>query len=257
MIGTRKKKPRELLKANKLWNDARRHNSRHHLISNAAARCRSLDARINKISRELRDQLWSNRGELEKQMEHFELSVGQRQIERFRIQVLNSPVGPPKPHKLPRPAARKKLAVNRENNDEDVLASDSDDGLDQFIVDDEVEQVPPEESNPFNIEGIALGSLFEFDQQVDTEHSREKMGGHAAVDEPMEKDQLSEEDTDGNTSSPAEDDPMDVDQGPLVETDGNHSHPRLGRCRICCFRWCARHPCRDAHGAGDACQRGC
>lgn len=215
-----KKKQRELLKANKLWNDARRHNSRQRLISDAATRCRSLDIRINKISQELREQQWSNRGELEKQMEHFELSVGQRQTERLRIQVLSSPVEPPKPRKLRRPAARKKVPVNRENDAEDVLTSDSDDGLDQFIIDDEGEQRLQEESYPFNVEGNPLDRLFEVERQVDTPHFDDGTGVHA-VDEPVDEHPPSEKDADG---SPLTDDPMDIDQGPLMDTDGNCPH---------------------------------
>lgn len=222
------KKLRELLKANKLWNDARRHNSRQRLISDAAARCRSLDARINKISRELRDQQWSNRGELEKHMEHFELSVAQRQTERFRIQVLSSPVEPSKPRKVARPAVKKKLPIDRENDDEEVLTSDSDDGLDQFIIDDEVEENHEEEINPFNLEGISLGSLgslFENDRQDDTQHANEEVRSLAVEDEPTDENTPLREDIDRGTSTPFTEDPMDIDQGALMDADGTYSPP--------------------------------
>jgi SNF2 family DNA or RNA helicase len=218
-----KKKPKELLKANKLWNDARRHNSRQRLISDAAGRCRALDTRINKLSQELRDQQWSNLAELKKQMEHFELSVGQRQVQRFRIQVLSSPIKPPKPYKLPRPASQRKQPVHREN-DEDVLTSDSDDGFKQFVIDDEVDQAPAEEFDPFILESAPLDSLFEDDDEFDPRHSEEKIGDHAATHEPTRENQAAHgQDTDSTLSPPPVDDPMDIDQGYGADTYGNES----------------------------------
>lgn len=186
-----KKKPKELLKANKLWHDARRHNSRQRLISDAAGWCRSLDARINKLSQEFQGQQWASLRELKKHMEHFELSVGQRQAQRLRIQVLTSPVEPPKPRKLPSLAIRKKQPVRREI-DEDVLTSDSDDGLDQFIIDDGVKQAPAEESDPFMLESAGKS---------------------------MEQDHVYGQETRPNVSLRAGE-PMDIDQGLGAHADG-------------------------------------
>lgn len=211
-----KKKPKELLKANNLWNDARRHSSRQRLISDAARWCRSLDVRINKLSQELRDQQWANLRELKKQMEHFEVSVGQRQVQRLRIQVLSSPIEPPKPRKLPRPAARKKQPVHRED-DEEVLTSDSEDGFDRFVVDDE------QEYDPSRLGSAAFDSLSQVDYGFDLS-SEEKKGNHAAADQPVEQDHAFDQDAQSILSPPPADDPMDVDQGPGTHTDGNEPH---------------------------------
>ncbi|KAJ9155815.1 Protein CHROMATIN REMODELING 20 [Coniochaeta hoffmannii] len=219
-----KKRPKELMKANKLWNDARRHNSRQRLISDAAGWCRSLDARISKLAQELRGHQWSNVAELERQMEHFELSVGQRQAQRFRLQILSSPVEPQKPRKLTRPAVQKKQAVRREN-DEDVLTSDSDDGLDQFIIDDEVEQAPGEGFDPVIVDSGPLSGLYQFDEQGDHRSSADQTGNAAATDEPIEEQLALEQDRDSNYSPPPAVVPMDIDQDPGADTGGDYSPP--------------------------------
>ncbi|KAB5558401.1 P-loop containing nucleoside triphosphate hydrolase protein, partial [Coniochaeta sp. 2T2.1] len=164
------KKPRELLKANKLWRDARRYHSRQHQISQALKFCRSLDARIAKQTRAYRQDHWSSRGELIKQMANVEPSVHQRQAERLRITMLSSAAEPPKPRTLPRPATRKKT-VARRDSDEETLTSDSEDGLDQFIINGEPEQAPADGMDTSILDGTLLASLFQVDHQSDVQPS--------------------------------------------------------------------------------------
>lgn len=216
-----KKKPRLLLTANKLWNDARREKSRQSRIMAATALCRSLDVRISKMANWIHDGQWPNRASLKKQMESFEISVGQRHAERHRIQILSSSTEPPKPRRLPRPVMRRKSPIHQGNDDEEVLTSDSDDGLEHFVIDDEAEQDSVDLFNTPTDQEL-LDDLFSVDLQVEGHNLDEEAETRPVADEPMGGEEFSADKADRGYP---ENDLMDLDQESDAEaaTDGDRA----------------------------------
>jgi SNF2 family DNA or RNA helicase len=139
---TEEKLPIQMLRANKMWNDARRYKIRNSLMSKAARFLRQLDSRIIGQKKQLVANQWSDKASLRKQMkDSLQPSIRDRMAEELRYQILSSPMEPKKPKNLPRPTIlRKEAPVVSENEDSEViLDSDEEEDLSQFIVDDSVE----------------------------------------------------------------------------------------------------------------------
>lgn len=134
--GTR---PVQLFKANKLWNDARRQGTRHIWVSRAVKMCRQLDDRIESLKGRLLSNQWFDKESLRYLMdENVQPSVRDRMAERLRLRILNSPAEPKKPTKVskPTPSSKKRMAPIQEEEDVEILDSDTEEDLDKFIVHD-------------------------------------------------------------------------------------------------------------------------
>ncbi|KAF2970306.1 hypothetical protein GQX73_g3281 [Xylaria multiplex] len=132
------KLPKYKSKANRIWNDARRSGFKD-AIDRARRSLHDLESRIAKWKETIQEQEYRNVTELEQLLSTFELSVFDREHRSWLIGVLTSPSepakisqphGPVKRHPKPQPA----LA-----DDEEILTSDSEDDLKDFIVDDELD----------------------------------------------------------------------------------------------------------------------
>ncbi|TGJ82914.1 hypothetical protein E0Z10_g5844 [Xylaria hypoxylon] len=132
------KLPKYASKANGVWNEARRSGLKD-AIDRARRDLRAFESRIAKWKETIQKHEYRNVVELEQLLSAFEPSVFDREHRLWLISVLTSPSepvkisrprGPRKHHLKPQPA----LA-----DDEEILASESEDDLKDFIVDDELD----------------------------------------------------------------------------------------------------------------------
>ncbi|RKU43598.1 hypothetical protein DL546_006307 [Coniochaeta pulveracea] len=139
---TEEKRPILMMKANKQWNEARRHGIRNELISKTVNFMRTLDSRIIGQKKQLIAGQWPNKDSLRRQMkDSLQPTIRDRMAEDLKYRILNSPVEPKAPKSLPRPTnIRKKTPSVHEHEDSEViLDSDEEEDMAQFIVDDSLE----------------------------------------------------------------------------------------------------------------------
>lgn len=133
-----KKKPGCERDANRLWNDCRRLGDRKTVVEDATAYLKAIDTRIGKLCDEISCVVWANKKQAQTQTQSLEESVFQREKQRWLIAMLNSPIEPPRPEQRPkrkRPVSEP-LALADSDGDE-ILTSDDDYDLEDFIVDDD------------------------------------------------------------------------------------------------------------------------
>ncbi|KAK1769173.1 hypothetical protein QBC33DRAFT_513408 [Phialemonium atrogriseum] len=138
------KKPVWDRKALGLWNRHKHAGIRRSEVDKALSRRKRLDARIARICKEMGQDKWRNRDELQRQTASLELSVFDREYECWLMKMLNNPTPPPKPNRLSRPTLPPKKPAATNEGDEEILTSDSDSGFDDFIVDDERMDIEPD-----------------------------------------------------------------------------------------------------------------
>ncbi|KAH6636616.1 hypothetical protein F5144DRAFT_187165 [Chaetomium tenue] len=131
------KKPRCDLKAFKIWQDARRNPDRAAFIDSVRRDLDHFAGRIASLSQHIINQPWTVGDNVQKKASgYLEATVFDKKHQAWMIEVIESPLQPPRPSALPRPAPRpaKPASVH---DDEEVLTSDSDD-MDEFIEYDDV-----------------------------------------------------------------------------------------------------------------------
>lgn len=139
------KKPVWDRKAFGLWSQHKHaKGTRKSEVYKACIRLQRLDARIARICKEMGQDKWRNRDELQRQTASLELSVFDREYECWLIKMLNNPTPPPKTNRLSRPTLPPKKPAATNEGDEEILTSDSDSGFDDFIVDDERMDIEPD-----------------------------------------------------------------------------------------------------------------
>ena len=131
------KKPGWDRKAYKLWNQYKRAGARKLVLAKAVSRLQRLDSRIAQICKEIARDTWRNKAELQRQTCSLEPSVFDREYERWLIKMLSSPIQPPKPHQLPKMKTPVRKPASIHEDEEEILTSDVDDGLDDFLDDSE------------------------------------------------------------------------------------------------------------------------
>ena len=135
-----KKLPKQQRRAYKLWVDARRHGTRKFQIDRALASAKELDVRIAKYSNEIHKADWFKEADVRHQCLIFEQTIEDKLHHAWVAQTLASPTQPPKPprqHARAAPRRRKLIKVRFDDEDGEVLTSDSDDGLDDFVIQDD------------------------------------------------------------------------------------------------------------------------
>ncbi|KAI0425256.1 P-loop containing nucleoside triphosphate hydrolase protein [Xylaria sp. FL1042] len=129
------KLPKYLTKANHMWNDARKYGLRN-AIDKARRELHELEARIAKFKDIIQDNDYRNVAELERLLLSFEPSVFAREHRLWLMGVLTSPSEPVKISR-PRESRERRHKPQLASDDEEILTSDSEDGLNDFIVDDD------------------------------------------------------------------------------------------------------------------------
>ncbi|AEO57689.1 hypothetical protein MYCTH_2304143 [Thermothelomyces thermophilus ATCC 42464] len=152
------KKPKYDLKALKTWQDARRNPNRVAFIESAKRELDHFASRIALYSKHIVDQPWTVKNDVQRKASGIlEASVFDKKRQAWLIDVVESPVRPPKPSTLPRPTP-KRAEPSVVVDDEEVLTSDSDD-LGSFIENDDdiapiiheemdIDSEPPEQQVP-------------------------------------------------------------------------------------------------------------
>ncbi|KAI0879754.1 hypothetical protein GGS24DRAFT_508634 [Hypoxylon argillaceum] len=132
------KLPKYASKANRIWNDGRRSGLKDS-IDRARQDLHGFNARIAKWKSIIQRNEYRNVKELETSLSSFELSVFDREHRSWLISVLTSPSEPPK---ISRPRLPRKRPIKLQpvlEDDEEILTTDSEDDLRDFIVDDELD----------------------------------------------------------------------------------------------------------------------
>ncbi|KAI0802611.1 hypothetical protein GGR55DRAFT_419031 [Xylaria sp. FL0064] len=130
------KLPKYLAKANHIWNDARRHGLKD-AIDRARRELHEFEARIAKYKGTIQDNDYRNVTELERSLLSFEPSVFAREHRLWLISVLVSTSEPAKISlSRPREPRERRPKPQSTSDDEEILTSDSEDDLNNFIVDD-------------------------------------------------------------------------------------------------------------------------
>lgn len=130
------KKPKLDHTANKFWNEARLSGARLHLVGRAIKTCENLERRLTKLKNGIYDLEWHTKTDIERQAANLEQTIFSRAENRWVINLLQSPLQPPRcvgPPSLRKP---KKEEVMQLDEDEELLTSESSD-LENFVVDDE------------------------------------------------------------------------------------------------------------------------
>lgn len=132
------KLPKYAIKANRIWNQARRFGLKD-AINRARRSLHDLEARIAKWKDTVLSNEYRNTRELEDLLSSFELSVFDREYSSWLIGVLISPFEPAKISRPRKPKDRPLKLQPILEDDEEVLTSDSEDDLKDFIVNDELD----------------------------------------------------------------------------------------------------------------------
>ncbi|KAI0180192.1 hypothetical protein GGR52DRAFT_231783 [Hypoxylon sp. FL1284] len=130
------KLPKLVKKAYQLWVNARQTGLRKS-IDNNRNDLKLRDARIAKFSEGIILQNWPTEGELRERTEVLQQSVEDREYFSWVLGVITGPDEPEKPSSLPRGVAKQTRRPKPALADEEILTSESEDGLGDFIIDDE------------------------------------------------------------------------------------------------------------------------
>ncbi|KAI1132951.1 hypothetical protein F5Y10DRAFT_260574 [Nemania abortiva] len=132
------KLPKYASKANRIWNDGRRSGLKN-AIDRAQRDLREFEARIAKWKGTIQRNEYRNVGELESSLSSFEPSVFDREHRSWLISILTSPSEPAKISQPRKPKDRNFKPRPVLEDDEEILTSDSEEHLEDFIVDDELD----------------------------------------------------------------------------------------------------------------------
>ncbi|EED18212.1 SNF2 family helicase/ATPase, putative [Talaromyces stipitatus ATCC 10500] len=131
-----KQLPKLELGAHKIWFDAFKKKCRNLKIKIALDDIERLKLRLGKIREALHEDEWLQPSQLIAQCEVMEPTIFEIESQKRRVAILELPQCPPKPHSVPRPAAKPKGKANHPLSDEESLGFDSDSSLRNFIEDD-------------------------------------------------------------------------------------------------------------------------
>ncbi|KAI4870807.1 hypothetical protein F4820DRAFT_145402 [Hypoxylon rubiginosum] len=146
-----RKCPKLAKKANQFWVDARKIGLKRSLDKNRS----NLDARktrITKYSEEIALQTWRDESELREATFILQLSVEDREYFSWILDVIAALNEPEKGPSLPRRVARKTRQSKQISAEEEILTSESEEEIDNFIVNDEPSlPVTPSIGSPMSI----------------------------------------------------------------------------------------------------------
>ena len=178
-----KKLPQLNYRAWSIWTKSRRDKNRRDQIEQLSYAINCLNTRLDKIKRELLDELWSTTEQLSKQCKCMQESIFNREGHKRRIQILEmrfTPMKPPPSEKKPKTIQPRSMLESLEGGEEDLGTGDSapdsseDDGLDEFVVDDVVDAISATESINIDIADDGLEG-FIVDDDFATDFTPESM----------------------------------------------------------------------------------
>ncbi|KAI0602873.1 hypothetical protein F4775DRAFT_587406 [Biscogniauxia sp. FL1348] len=139
------KLPKVMRTANRLWNEARRFGLKRR-IEKVQHDLKDFEARIAKYREGFQGpgQKWRNAAELKQTTAILEQTLMDREYSTWLLSVLTSPNEPPRVTLPLKKSARKPRAPRPAvEDDEELLTTDSENGLDDFVVEDEDERGSP------------------------------------------------------------------------------------------------------------------
>ncbi|XXH04977.1 actin-like protein arp8 [Hypoxylon texense] len=138
-------------KANKFWVDARKSGLKRSLAKNRG-NLDALKARIAKYAEEMAIQTWHDEAELRESTAILQQSVEDREYFSWVLNVIAAPNEPEKFPSLPRRVAGKARRLKPISKDEEILTSESEEEIGNFIVNDEPSPpVAPSIGSPMSI----------------------------------------------------------------------------------------------------------
>lgn len=179
-----RKHPKLVDKAHQVWVDARKNGIKRSLDKNR----RHLDnvkARITKFSEEFTLQTWRNVAELTEGTVVLQQSVEDREFYSWVLGVITAPNEPEKRPSLPRRVVRKTRQHKLVSADEEVLTSESEEELGNFVVNDEHSSPGTSSSGPpLNIieDDIDMQAQPDKSPNLNSPKTPAKLHGHDVID---------------------------------------------------------------------------
>ena len=132
------------LKGYRIWKEAARHNDNEIRIQQTAHWINNLTSRIDKAREAILDDIWHKGADVKTQCQSLEQSVFQREEQRYFVTILENPDPPPRPLHVHFIRPKPRVPPADLGSDEEVLDSESDLNMGDFIVDDssDVESIP-------------------------------------------------------------------------------------------------------------------
>lgn len=146
---TRVKKPKLLLKAWRIWKQARRDRTVNDQIGALARHVQHLETRLSNIKEEILREDWSSAKEVMKQCKCMEESIFDREACDWRVSILKLKAAPEKlssATRKPKKSKPERSQIPLEDSGEDIVSKDSasegsDDEMDDFIDDEDIDKV--------------------------------------------------------------------------------------------------------------------
>ncbi|KAI1212367.1 uncharacterized protein F4807DRAFT_368194 [Annulohypoxylon truncatum] len=140
-------------KANKIWIDARKTGLRRSIL-NVRSEHDACEARIARYCNEILAQQWRDAAEVKEQALILQQSVEDRENHLWVLGVINASVEPEKLQPLSRNSTGKSRALKSTTLDEEILTSESEEDINDFVVDDEpANPSPAHDFSPMDIDG--------------------------------------------------------------------------------------------------------
>lgn len=135
--------PKRLRKAYNLWRKSRVRGSKREEIIAAQTDLKHILQRVVKMRKEIMNDVWTSRAQVQRQTRIMELDIFSREDLNWRISLLEQKICPDKPLPTPSVAEFKKSHRSNDGEEGDSIQSESeaissDDGLDDFVVSDEL-----------------------------------------------------------------------------------------------------------------------
>ncbi|KAI0007806.1 hypothetical protein F4779DRAFT_619213 [Xylariaceae sp. FL0662B] len=138
--------------ANRKWRDARKFGLKMSIDKNRRE-LHELESRIAKCREDLVGNSWRSKSELKQITPALQQTVEDREYASWMLSIIASPTEPDRLPSLPRRSIRKpKAAKPKAEDDEEILTSESEGELDDFVVDDEpLPPSAPSEDSPMDV----------------------------------------------------------------------------------------------------------
>ncbi len=146
--------PKLSRRAYKVWSEPRRRGYLRVAIENERQRIQDLETRITKYHEKILEQQFYKEADVQSMCRIFEQTIEEKETASWKIGILSSSDEPEKPTYVPRTSVKKRPHKTHRVGDDgsEILTSESDeDGLNDFIVDDEIPLVDDAPGSPMDL----------------------------------------------------------------------------------------------------------